>query len=473
MIEIDGFFLRAETRSEQREFEAVLDRLYVEEINLEPYIEGSVDLHSLLDGVCTCARCVTEAKALGSKRGRNRTRDRLIQRGAQRDLEGFAKKRKKLTTASKKSFEKLSKDVYSRLLKLMDGYISGRHVATQAPDYAQTAIMLPRQPTRMAKGRGEARPMSFDRFKKEANKIFRDAYHRSYLLGFRSAGTESFTRQGISQLSREDERFVRSAIRQEMTYFNNFLNDMSKRRGRMPYPKRLKMYTESFYNMYINGRVMATPPDHVFHWVSRLDAATCMGCHWLSERSPYTRDRLPTSPRSGATPCLCLTNCQIDVLTDRGYTPLKDVKEGDYAYTHRERWREVKKVHKFKATEDHRFAVVVGRGGNLFGITQDHPVWTKRGWMSARDASLAGELILRGLRGSSRSTQQIGTVSILRDLEAVGRPAGRKEAGSHQEGPQVQEAAIHRLEGRTFSPAVGWPIHGEILGRRPDPLGIS
>lgn len=337
MIEIDGFLLRAETRSEQREFEEVLNNLYGQEIDLEPYIEGSLDLDSLLGDLCTCGS-VDEAKALGSKKGRNRTRDRLIQRGAQRDLEGFAKKRKKLTTASKKAFEKLSTDVYNRLLRLMDGYTAGRQiagqapdytqmakdrkkvragrgkvrdVATQAPDYAQTAILLPRQPTRMAKGRGKARPVSFDRFKKEANKIFRDAYHRSYLLGFRSAGTESFTRQGITQLSREDERFVRSAIRQEMVYFNSFLNDMAKRRGRMPYPKRLKMYTESFYNMYMNGRVMATPSDHVFHWVSRLDTGTCLGCHWLSERSPYTRDRLPTSPRSGVTPCLSNCRCRI------------------------------------------------------------------------------------------------------------------------------------------------------------------
>lgn len=311
MIEIDGFMLRAETRSEQREFEQVLEGIYHQELDLEPYIVGDQSINKYLEGLCDCDGCVTEAKALGSKRSRNPTRDRLIRRGAQKDLEGFAKRRKKLTTASKKAFEKLSTDVYNRLLRLMDGYVSGRVAATQAPEYDQTAILLPRQPTRMAKGKGKSRPVSFDRFKKEANSIFRDAYHRSYLLGFRSAGTETFTRQGISQLSREDERFIRSAIRQEMVYFNNFLGDMRKRRGRMPYPKRLKMYTESFYNMYMNGRVMATPGDHVIHWVSRLDENTCMGCHWLSERSPFTRDRLPSSPRSGYTPCLSNCRCKL------------------------------------------------------------------------------------------------------------------------------------------------------------------
>jgi hypothetical protein len=144
--------------------------------------------------------------------------------------------------------------------------------------------------------------------RKQSSLMFRKSYERVREIGRRASGLD--TLHGESTLYREEEKWFRSAVREEIGYFHGLLEDIGDNRA----PRlldRLEAYTKSLRFMYEAARIQAMPDRALFYWRGPRkadDPKVCEGCEYMMERSPFPKDSIPSVPRDGSTPCL--TNCR-------------------------------------------------------------------------------------------------------------------------------------------------------------------
>lgn len=152
----------------------------------------------------------------------------------------------------------------------------------------------------------------FNDFKKAAVAIMKPAWKRVFEAGVRSAGIEG-TGKGskgkpLVKLDPEDEKWLKSAMQHEMKFLNGMLKAVHDESFKMPLPQRVQMYVRTLESFYDSARVIGLPATVIMHWSDSHDDRTCPGCEYLFKHSPYTKNTLPTTPRSGATQCL--SNCR-------------------------------------------------------------------------------------------------------------------------------------------------------------------
>lgn len=207
----------------------------------------------------------------------------------------------------------------------------------------------------LQKGRIDA-----DRFRTRAQKSIADTFRQAYAAG---KGTKS------SKLTPGDEEYLRRAVETEMGYLDGFAGDLKNKRvgkpGKMSRQKRTQMYANSVEGIAWHGVVEknAPTPETLIFW--RLGVAEhCDDCLLLA----------------------CLLNDHSPVLTRRGNIPFRKVVVGDEVWTHRKRWRRVLAKPVRRSTEAHRYAVLRTEHG-LVGLTDDHGILTRTGWMTAKEVA--------------------------------------------------------------------------------------
>ena len=126
--------------------------------------------------------------------------------------------------------------------------------------------------------------------------------------------------------SREEEEWFRSAVREELSYWNNFLDDIQRdttfTSKRFTIKDRIDMYIDTVWFMFQAGRLSGLPDTVLLHWYPKTkDTEMCPGCQFMVDNSPYPRDLMPTTPRAGDTPCLM--KCVHRVVVR--HVPLKEV----------------------------------------------------------------------------------------------------------------------------------------------------
>jgi hypothetical protein len=143
-------------------------------------------------------------------------------------------------------------------------------------------------------------------------KLTREAYERVREIARRASAVDTLAHEG--RIYAEEEKWFRSAVREEIGYFHAFLEDV--RRGRAQnIPERVEAYVRALRFMYEAARVQAMPDNVLLYWTGprqAQDEHVCDGCEYLMERSPFTKDTLPAVPRDGMTQCL--TNCRHRIL---------------------------------------------------------------------------------------------------------------------------------------------------------------
>jgi hypothetical protein len=168
-------------------------------------------------------------------------------------------------------------------------------------------------------------------FRKQATKLMRQAWRDVFLAGVRAGGTKSSGLRGkddpMALLGPGDDKWLKSAVRHEMGFFNKLLDAIVTNDYVMPIPRRVKMYVKALDSFYDSARIISLPKNVIIHWAGPRGANMCPSCEFLFDNSPYTAANLPTTPRSGAT--MCLTNCR-DWLYIRRVPPkkAKEVLEG-------------------------------------------------------------------------------------------------------------------------------------------------
>ena len=313
-------------------------------------------------------------------------------------------------------------------------------------------------------------------FRKRSTAAMKTAWKDVFLAGIRAGGTPG-TGAGkgktLVALAAGDDKWLKSAMQHEMRFLNGFIRAILENDYKMPLPRRVGMYVESLRSFYDSARVIAMPANVVIHWKGPNDKLTCSSCAYLFSHTPFTKATLPTTPRAGMTLCLCLTDCDVDILTSRGTIPWREVRVGDAVFTHRRRWRKVLRKTVNRVQSGHGFAVIVGENGRLFGVTDDHCVWTEYGWIEARQAAECGIPVL-SLREPDHQEKSERALSIMRDAQAMGRSEGSRTKTNFEDRARFASDAVRRPDLRLVQHDQGgrsevWPV----LGRRYDPIRLS
>lgn len=144
---------------------------------------------------------------------------------------------------------------------------------------------------------------------KDLKDEFRNMYRNSFSMGLRGSHAH-LAPQNL--LTPEDDRWIESAFRHEMRFFNKFLDQaMNGRLSPGQINWRLGLYMLAARAVYDAGRVTGAHPNSLIYWIYTQEADHCESCLYLREHSPYTKRTLPTTPRSGATQCLSNCKCHL------------------------------------------------------------------------------------------------------------------------------------------------------------------
>lgn len=150
--------------------------------------------------------------------------------------------------------------------------------------------------------------------KKHLKKVMTDelvkVYSTAYQFGILSTGIKKVAKGKALELSTEEKRWIKSALREEMKYFNKFFKELVVNKSRGNAFRRIHSYLLSSKSIFEAARARTFPPQTIVHW--RLHPAEhCPSCLALAKYSPYTVNNLLTTPRAGRT--LCLFNCKCDL----------------------------------------------------------------------------------------------------------------------------------------------------------------
>jgi hypothetical protein len=218
---------------------------------------------------------VTEGKAIGSAlmKANVGTRDSRL-----RHIDP-ARVQSSITRASRNSSRSLQRVYESSRLRLMGA----------------VRAMIDREITRT-----EAR--------KRSAKVIREGYESVREIARRASALEELSAD--AGIYREEEKWFRSAVREEVGYFHAFLEDVRNNRAQNV-TERVNAYIKAMRFMYEAARVQALPDRVLLYWRGprkNEDPKVCEGCEYMMERSPFPKDSIPAVPRDGSTPCL--TNCR-------------------------------------------------------------------------------------------------------------------------------------------------------------------
>jgi hypothetical protein len=164
-----------------------------------------------------------------------------------------------------------------------------------------------------------------DALHQELEGILRDTYKQAYATGIKSHG---FTRYGSpAHLSDEEQRWVNSAVRDELKYLRGLMRDVEEGTPVQSLIHRVRMYGDTLNSVYKTGQVVALPIYTVIHWDVDPIAKHCQDCLTLQRYGPYTKSSLPTTPGAGHT--ACRSNCRCELRYEK-------VSPADFRKTERE-----------------------------------------------------------------------------------------------------------------------------------------
>ena len=145
---------------------------------------------------------------------------------------------------------------------------------------------------------------------RRVRRIFRNIYTQAFQLGI--AAAQGKTGDILQPLKPEDKRWLETFLQKEFKLWDKFMDDVKAKRGKLDYQKRKEMYVQALTSVYNSARVVVTPPTTLYYWET-TPSEHCPHCLYLERMSPFTKDTLPTIPKSGDTKCLSNCNCHLRI----------------------------------------------------------------------------------------------------------------------------------------------------------------
>lgn len=225
-----------------------------------------------------------ESKAVGSIKDFDTVRDMYVTQNLVIDPR-FAELRRSRQGHASAMYHTIRKHLYADVLKLIQEYKAGK--------------------------------IGFERLKTDASATLRSAYIRLFTITQKLSATDQiFGRDTEKLVAAEEKDWIRSAIKQEMQYFNAFLDSVRNGMSLGKVKQRLEAYCDTLRSVYTSSRVLTAPSLSVIYWATKSDDRVCPSCLWLKDHSPYTKYTLPCVPRAGYT--RCLNNCRCRILIKKG-----------------------------------------------------------------------------------------------------------------------------------------------------------
>lgn len=249
-------------------------------------------LEALISGIEESKSIITHPHLRHAPSSRNRPRTQLHTYKVLADYDKWKSSKRYHAGAAKQAFDIVQQEFRVALLDAVKGYRSGKYKAPELRVLAKVAF----------------------------DKAYRDAY----LLGLRASGVTQLdmarhTAVSSPAMDPHDAEWLKSSLAHERRYWNDFVKSLFNRSidaqwRRFTPEQRVDFYVSTLSHAYEVARVVGHPQHSIFYWVLH-PAEHCDACIWLSERSPFTRETLPTVPRAGGTPCLANCRCALQVVT--------------------------------------------------------------------------------------------------------------------------------------------------------------
>lgn len=328
------------------------------------------------------ARALAESKHVSTLRGVPH-RDQYARIG---DMHLQPQVQSRAAAASEAAFREQQQEFAKKLYGLVGQYqrLHVRNVAMRAPSTPDEVARAGGNPSRQRERQKRHALWSRSRVNTKASEI-RDLFRENYLQAYRRGigTTVSLAHETPALISPEEARWLESAVRHEMRYFNRLLLQVRGNRSPAGFKHRVDRYTATLEAFFRAGQVAGQHPNTVIHWVMDPRLENCPDCLELSRKGPFTKDSLPTTPKAGAT--RCVIDPSAPVWTARGLVPISQVVVGDQVWTHRGRLRPVMATPRSTAGPGRESAVV---GGVSF--TADHRVFTWDGWRTLSEIAHVG-----------------------------------------------------------------------------------
>jgi len=149
--------------------------------------------------------------------------------------------------------------------------------------------------------------LTLNEYRTQSSEAFSGIYYEAWQAGREASGLLTLQKRP-RRPSREEESWFRSAVREELTFWNGFIDELAagpKAFSKFSWEERLDMYVKTVWFMFYSARVSGLPDTVLLHWwPKRKKGRMCPGCEYMVKHSPYPRDLMPTVPRAGDTPCL-------------------------------------------------------------------------------------------------------------------------------------------------------------------------
>ena len=140
-------------------------------------------------------------------------------------------------------------------------------------------------------------------------RLMKMAWRKTALAGIRASGQPGSGTPGTpAKISKDEEAWMLSAMKHEMLFLNGFIHDIKNGTGKMPYPRRIKMYVDALDSFYESSRIIGLPANSLIYWMGPKDKRTCASCAYMFAHKVFTKKNLGAVPRSGFS--LCLSNCR-------------------------------------------------------------------------------------------------------------------------------------------------------------------
>lgn len=139
------------------------------------------------------------------------------------------------------------------------------------------------------------------------------SFRNAYLLG------KIYSQRTETQLTDYEKRMITNLVSSECRFMEQFADDILSGGGKIPYNRRLKMYSDSLVSMFTFGSIAYIDEDSNIYWILGSTDKHCPSCMSLAYNSPYKKRELPTVPKSGYTECLSHCKCRLKYDNDSSY----------------------------------------------------------------------------------------------------------------------------------------------------------
>jgi hypothetical protein len=222
----------------------------------------------------------------------------LIKRGLQHTLtreiigqERWRHQKSGVQTASKRSFILLQQKFEKELLKIIKDVKNGFLLSIDA--------------------------------KRKSRKIFETYYRQAYFLGLKSAGIGiskaysdlTFNFYGDINIYDAENKWSQIATASETKFWSNFIDKVADHSSiRHTLEQRVKFYVASLEGHYDVGRVTGSPNNSFVYWSLEPGRIHCKKCKYMGHNSPWPKELLVTTPKSGFCPCLMNCKCSLRII---------------------------------------------------------------------------------------------------------------------------------------------------------------